>query len=52
MWHDGRDSSEAPMTRKRSLPEECDTDGAILPALVFKLNDQQIPKHAVLDRFE
>ncbi|KAG6359541.1 hypothetical protein INS49_013062 [Diaporthe citri] len=35
-----------------SLPEECDTAGAILPVLVFELNDQEITKHAVLERFE
>lgn len=43
---------EALMTTKRSLPEECDTAGAILPAVVLELNDQGITKHAVLERFE
>lgn len=52
MWHDDRDSCEALMTRKRSLPEEFDTAGAILPAVIFELKDQEITKHAVLERFE
>lgn len=51
MWQDNGDSSKPLMTTKWSLPDRYDTAGAILPAVVFELNDQEITKHAVLERF-